>query len=96
MQITGSSASLYDQVIVTGAGGQPHGGKVDRVVPGSYADRTSSHLFNNFTSHSGDFTSFELIATGGFAGLTVTGADVWTSIWTANQRRLFFSKQTGD
>ena len=99
MQITGSSASLYDQIVVvgTGAGGLSHRGKVDRVLSDSFADLTTFHLFNNFTSHIGDSTSVKSIGTDGYAGLTVISADgVWTSIWTANQKRLIFSTETGD
>ena len=99
MEITGSTASLYDQIVGTGSGGLTFGGNLDLVISGSYADQTTFHLFSNFSSPSiGDFAVVVLDATGGeYTGLTFTGTDgVWTSTWTANHQRLVFSTTTGD
>jgi autotransporter-associated beta strand protein len=98
MEITGTAAGLYDQIIGVGTGGLTYGGNLDLVLSGSYADQTTFHLFSNFSSPSnGDFSAVGLNATGEYAGLTFTGTDgVWTSTWTTNQQRLVFSTGTGD
>ena len=101
MEITGTSTSLYDQIVGTGTGGLTYGGSLDLVMSGSYADQTTFHLFSNFTSPSfGDFASVGLSATGEYAGLTFSDSDhvggVWTSSWTTNHQRLVFSTGTGD
>jgi autotransporter-associated beta strand protein len=97
MEITGTSASLYDQIVGTGVGGLSYGGNLDLVMSGSYADQTTFHLFRNFTSNTGDFTAVSLDATGAYADLIFTGTGgVWTSTWTTNQQRLVFSTSTGE
>ena len=100
MEITGTSASLYDQIVGTGSGGLTYGGNLDLVLSGSYADQTTFHLFSNFSSSGGDFAAVGLDATGEYAGLTFSDSDhvggVWTSTWTENHQRLVFSTGTGD
>jgi fibronectin-binding autotransporter adhesin len=97
MEITGTSTSLYDQIVGTGSGGLTYGGTLDLVMSGSYADQTTFHLFSNFTSQTGDFAAVSLNATGEYNGLTFTGTDgVWTSTWTENHQRLVFNTNTGD
>ena len=99
MEITGTSASLYDQIVGVGSGGLTYGGTLDLVMSGSYANGTTFNLFSNFSSPSiGDFAAVGLDATGSeYAGLTFTGtAGVWTSTETANGQRLIFSTGTGD
>ncbi len=97
MEITGTSASLYDQIVGTGAGGLTYGGTLDLVMSGSYADQTTFHLFSNFSSTNGNFTAVALEAAGEYAGLTFSDVGgVWTSTWTANHQRLVFSTTSGD
>ena len=98
MEITGTSASLYDQIVGTGTGGLTYGGSLDLVMSGSYADGTTFNLFRNFLTKTGDFAAVGLDATGGeYAGLTFTGTGgVWTSTWTTNHQRLVFSTNTGN
>ena len=97
MEITGTSASLYDQIVGAGSGGLTFGGSLDLVMSGSYADQTIFHLFSNFSSYTGNFSAIRLDATGEYAGLTFSNAgDVWTSTETANYQRLVFSATTGD
>jgi len=98
MEITGTAAGLYDQIMGVGTGGLTYGGNLDLVMSGSYANQTTFHLFSNFSSpYIGDFSAVGLNATGEYAGLTFTGTDgVWTSTWTTNQQRLVFSTGTGD
>ena len=97
MEMSGTSASLYDQVVGTGSGGLTYGGYLDLVISGSYADQTTFHLFSNFTSNTGDFSGVGLTAVGEYAGLTFTGTDgVWTSTLTENHQRIVFSTVTGD
>ena len=100
MEITGTSGSLYDQVVGVGSGGLTYGGSLDLVMAGSYADHTTFHLFSNFSSHTGDFAAVGLNATGEYAGLTFSDSDhvggVWTSSWTTNHQRLVFTTGTGD
>jgi hypothetical protein len=97
MEITGTSAGLYDQIVGTGLGGLTYGSSLNLVMTGSYADQTTFNLFSNFTSNTGDFSAVGLNATGEYAGLTFTGdGGVWTSTETANGQRLVFSTGTGD
>ena len=97
MEITGTSASLYDQIVGVGSGGLTYGGSLDLVMSGSYADQTTFHLFSNFSSSTGDFAAVGLNATGEYAGLTFSGlSGVWTSTWTTNHQRLVFSTNTGN
>ena len=64
MEITGTSTSLYDQIVGTGSGGLTYGGSLNLVMSGSYADQTTFHLFRNFSSPSiGDFVAVGLDAT---------------------------------
>ena len=101
MEITGTAAGLYDQIVGTGTGSLTYGGNLDLVMSGSYADGTTFHLFSNFSSPSiGDFAAVGLDATGEYAGLTFSDSDhvggIWTSSWTTNHQRLVFSTGTGD
>jgi len=101
MEISGTSASLYDQVVGTGTGGLTYGGSLDLVMSGSYANGTTFHLFSNFSSpFIGDFAAVGLSATGEYAGLIFSDSDhvggVWTSSWTTNHQRLVFTAGTGD
>ena len=97
MEITGTSTSLYDQVVGTGSDGLTYDGSLALVMSGSYADQTTFHLFSSFSSNTGDFSAVGLNATGEYAGLTFTGdGGVWTSTETANGQRLIFSTGTGD
>jgi len=97
MEITGTSSSLYDQVVGTGAGGLTYGGTLDLVMSGSYADQTTFHLFSNFSSITGDFDAVVLNAMGEYAGLTFTGiGGVWSSTETLNHQQLIFSTTTGN
>jgi hypothetical protein len=97
MEITGTSSSLYDQIVGTGAGGLTYGGSLNLVMTGSYANQTTFDLFNSFSSNTGDFFAVGLNATGEYAGLTFTGdGGVWTSTATARGQRLVFSTGTGD
>ena len=98
MEISGTAAGLYDQIVGTGSGMLTYGGTLDLVMSGSYADQTTFHLFSNFSSPSyGDFAAVGLNATGEYFGLTFTGTDgVWTSTWTTNHQRLVFTTTTGD
>jgi fibronectin-binding autotransporter adhesin len=97
MEITGTAAGLYDQVVGNGSGGLTYGGTLDLVVSGSYADGTTFNLFSNFSSNNGDFADVSLDAIGEYAGLTFSGTDgVWTSTWTENHQRLVFSTTTGN
>jgi len=97
MEITGTSGSFYDQIVGGGSGGLTYGGTLDLVMSGSYADQTTFHLFSNFSSHTGDFSSVGLNATGEYAGLTFSDVDgIWSSTETVNHQRLVFSTTTGD
>jgi len=97
MEITGTSAGLYDQVFGTGSGGLTYGGTLDLVMTGMYADQTVFNLFRNFSSYTGNFAAVGLDATGEYAGLTFSDVDgVWTSTETANNQRLVFSTTTGN
>jgi autotransporter-associated beta strand protein len=98
MEITGTAAGLYDQVVGNGSGGLAYGGTLDLVMSGSYADGTTFNLFSNFSTKTLDFADVELDATGSeYAGLTFSGTDgVWTSTWTENHQRLVFSTTTGN
>jgi len=98
MEITGTSAGLYDQIVGTGA--LTYGGNLDLVMSGSYADGTTFNLFRNFSTKTLDFAAVGLNATGEYAGLTFSDSNhvggVWTSTWTTNHQRLVFSTGTGD
>ena len=99
MEITGTAAGLYDQIVGNGLGGLTYGGNLDLVISGSYANGTTFNLFSNFSSPSiGDFAADGLNVTGDeYGGLTFTGdGGVWTSTETANGQRLIFSTGTGD
>ncbi len=97
MEITGTSASLYDQIVGVGSGGLTYGGNLDLVMSGSYANGTTFNLFSNFSTKTLDFADVGLDATGEYASLTFTGTGgVWTSTWTTNQQRLVFSTGTGN
>ena len=97
MEITGTAAGFYDQIVGTGLGGLTYGGSLNLVMTGSYADGTVFDLFNDFSSHTGNFAAVGLDATGEYAGLTFSDVGgVWTSTDTVNGQRLIFSTGTGD
>jgi autotransporter-associated beta strand protein len=97
MEITGTAAGFYDQIVGTGLGGLTYGSSLNLVMTGSCANQTVFHLFSNFSSYTGDFSAVGLNATGEYAGLTFAGdGGVWTSTETANGQRLVFSTGTGD
>jgi fibronectin-binding autotransporter adhesin len=97
MEITGTSASLYDQVVGVGSASLTYGGNLDLVMSGSYANGTTFNLFSNFSTKTLDFAAVGLNATGEYHGLMFTGtAGVWTSTWTDNHQRLVFSTATGN
>jgi autotransporter-associated beta strand protein len=98
MEITGTSTSLYDQIVGNGSGGLAYGGNLDLVISGSYANQTTFHLFSNFSTNNLDFAAVVLNAAGGeYAGLTFTGTGgVWTSTMTRNNQYLEFTTSTGD
>jgi hypothetical protein len=97
MEITGTAAGFYDQIVGTALGGLTYGSSLNLVMTGSYADQTTFQLFSNFSSNTGDFSAVGLNATGEYAGLTFAGdGGVWTSTETANGQRLVFSTGTGD
>jgi autotransporter-associated beta strand protein len=98
IEITGSSAGLYDQIIGTGAGGVTYGGDMLITLSGSYANSTVFNLYSNFTSRSGDFDAIQLSATGEYAGLTFAsvGVGVWATNFTAGNQQLRFTTATGD
>ena len=104
MEITGTAAGLYDQIVATN--NIAYGGLLQLTMSGSYANDTTFELFE-FTSVSGSFSS--LTMAGGsspYAGLTFGamgtggyGADAWVSDWTTpsapNGQRLVFYQNTG-
>jgi autotransporter-associated beta strand protein len=104
MEITGTTAGLYDQIVATN--NIAYGGFLQLTMSGSYANDTVFQLFQ-FGSESGDFSS--LAMAGGsspYAGLTFGtigtggyGADAWVSDWTTpsapNGQRLVFYQNTG-
>ena len=97
MEITGTAAGFYDQIVGTGLGGLTYGSSLNLVMTGSYADGTVFNLFNDFSSHTGNFAAVGLDATGEYAGLTFSDVGgVWTSTDTVNGQRLIFSTGTGD
>jgi autotransporter-associated beta strand protein len=98
MEITGTSTSLYDQIVGNGSGGLAYGGNLDLVISGSYANQTTFHLFSNFSTNNLDFAAVVLNAAGGeYDGLTFTGTGgVWTSTMTRNNQYLEFTTSTGD
>ena len=104
MEITGTAAGLYDQIVATN--NIAYGGSLQLTMSGSYANDTLFQLFQ-FGSESGDFSS--LTMAGGsspYAGLTFGalgtggyGADAWVSDWTTpsdpNRQRLVFYQNSG-
>ncbi len=104
MEITGTEAGLYDQIVATN--NIAYGGLLQLTMSGSYANDTVFHLFQ-FGSESGDY--FSLTMAGGsspYAGLTFGalgtggyGDDAWVSDWTTpsgpNSQRLVFYQNTG-
>ena len=104
MEITGTAAGFYDQIVATN--NIAYGGLLQLTMSGSYANDTVFQLFQ-FGSELGDFSS--LTMAGGsspYAGLTFGaigtggyGADAWVSDWTTpsapNGQRLVFYQNTG-
>jgi hypothetical protein len=105
MEITGTAAGLYDQIVATN--NIAYGGVLQLTISGSYANDTVFQLFQPIVSESGSFSS--LIMAGGsspYAGLTFGamgtggyGDDAWVSDWTTpgapNGQRLVFFQNTG-
>jgi autotransporter-associated beta strand protein len=104
MEITGTAAGLYDQIVATN--NIAYGGLLQLTMSGSYANDTVFQLFQ-FGSESGDFSSLTMAGgSGPYAGLTFGdlgtggyGADAWVSDWTTpsapNGQRLVFYQNTG-
>ncbi len=98
IEITGSSAGLYDQIIGTGPGSVDYGGAMHITMSGSYANYTGFDLYSNFTGRNGNFSSIALNATGEYADLAFTDDNndgVWTTGWTRNNQQLRFTTSTG-
>ena len=100
MEVTGTSTSLYDQIVATN--NIAYGGVLQLTISGSYANDTVFNLFQS-GSASGSFSSLTMTGgSGPFAGLTFGamgtggyGADAWVSNWTTptapdGQRLVFF------
>jgi autotransporter-associated beta strand protein len=103
MEITGTAAGLYDQIVATS--NIAYGGLLQFTISGSYAKDTTFELFQ-FTSVSGSFSSLTMAGSGPYAGLTFGaigtggyGADAWVSDWTTptapNGQRLVFFQNNG-
>ena len=104
MEITGTTAGLYDQIVATN--NIAYGGFLQLTMSGSYANDTVFQLFQ-FGSESGDFSSLTMAGgSGPYAGLTFGGigtggygVDAWVSDWTTpsapNGQRLVFYQNTG-
>jgi fibronectin-binding autotransporter adhesin len=65
LTITGTAASLYDQIVAVGSGELTYGGNLALTLTGSqaYALNTTFNLFENFVTRSGSFSSVTLFAT---------------------------------
>ncbi|MCX7430035.1 MAG: autotransporter-associated beta strand repeat-containing protein [Planctomycetia bacterium] len=99
MEITGTAAGLYDQIVATN--NIAYGGVLQLTISGSYANDTVFQLFQS-GSASGSFSSLTMAGGGPYAGLTFGamgtggyGADAWVSDSTApttpdGQRLVFF------
>jgi len=97
IQITGSSAGLYDQIVGTGSGSVSYGGEMLITLSGSYENLTVFDLYSNFATRSNDFSSITLDATGEYAGLSFTDiGGEWVTQFTANKQQLRFSTLTGE
>jgi hypothetical protein len=104
MEITGTAAGLYDQIVATNS--IAYGGLLQLTMSGSYANDTVFQLFQS-VSKSGDFSSLTMAGgSGPYAGLTFGaigtggyGADAWVSDWTTpsapNGQRLVFFQNNG-
>jgi T5SS/PEP-CTERM-associated repeat protein/autotransporter-associated beta strand protein len=104
MEITGTAAGLYDQIVAMN--NIAYGGLLQLTMSGSYANGTVFQLFQ-FGSESGDFSSLTMAGgSGPYAGLTFGaigtegyGADAWVSDWTTpsapDGQRLVFYQNTG-
>jgi autotransporter-associated beta strand protein len=104
MEITGTAAGLYDQIVATN--NITYGGLLQLTISGSYANDTVFQLFQ-FGSELGDFSGLTTAGgSGPYAGLTFGaigaggyGADAWVSDWTTpsapNGQRLVFFQNNG-
>ncbi len=82
LMITGTAASLYDQVVAFGSAGLTYGGNLELTLTGSqaYALNTTFNLFQNFATRSGSFSSVSLAAGGTpYDGLVFVnvGGGIW-------------------
>jgi fibronectin-binding autotransporter adhesin len=103
MEITGTAASLYDQIVFTGSGGLTYGGQLALTMTGSqaYALNTTFNLFKNFVTRSGSFSSVALAAGGTpYDGLVFAnvGGGIWETGSTAAPfgEYLRFEESTGN
>ena len=97
IEITGSSAGLYDQLIGSGTGAMQYGGEMHITLSGSYVNFTTFDLYSQFTPRTGDFDAITLAATGEYAGLTFTdNGGVWTTGFTIHNQQLRFSTVSGE
>jgi hypothetical protein len=103
MEITGTAASQYDQIVGTGSAGLIYGGQLTLTMTGSqaYGLNTTFNLFKNFVTRSGSFSSVALAADGTpYAGLMFAniGGGVWETGSTAAPlgEYLRFEQSTGN
>jgi autotransporter-associated beta strand protein len=103
MEITGTAASLYDQIVAVGSGGLIYGGILELTMTGSqaYALNTTFNLFKNFVTRSGSFSSVALSAGGTpYDGLVFAnvGGGIWETGSTAAPlgEYLRFEESTGN
>ena len=103
MEITGTAASLYDQIVGTGSGGLIYGGQLALTLTGSqaYALNTTFNLFKSFVTRSGSFSSVALAAGGTpYEGLVFAniGGGIWETGTTGGPLNdyLRFEESTGD
>jgi fibronectin-binding autotransporter adhesin len=106
LSISGTTAGVdYDQIVGAVEGSSPltYAGVLDLTLSGSYyADGTTFHLFNNFSSVDGDFSEIVLNAAGtAYQDLMFTfnpGSQTWRTELTqpVDGQYLEFTPSTGD
>jgi fibronectin-binding autotransporter adhesin len=103
LSITGTAASLYDQIVAVGSGGLTYGGNLALTLTGSqaYALNTTFNLFENFVTRSGSFSSVTLLATDTpYDGLMFAnvGGGIWETGSTGGplNEYLRFEQSTGN